>query len=67
MGVGVLVHSSNLDILFPVILKLVTVCLEECVDTRVAMYGILLLCLKPPALTMFKQTENELDLSNVVM
>ena len=41
------------------ILKLVTVCLEECVDMRVAMYGILLLSIKPPALTMFKQTENE--------
>ena len=34
--------------------------LEECVDMRVAMYGILLLRIKPPALTMFKQTENEL-------
>ena len=27
---------------------------------RVAMYGILLLRIKPPALTMFKQIENEL-------
>ena len=36
------------------------VCLEECVDMRVAMYGILLLRIKPPALNMFKQTENEL-------
>ena len=57
MGVGVLVHSSNLDVLFPVIYQN---CLEECVFMRVAMYGILLLRIKPPALTMFEETENEL-------
>ena len=36
-------------------------------DMKVVMYGILLLRIKPPALTMFKETENELGLSNVVM
>ena len=36
-------------------------------DMRVEMYGILLLHINPPALTMFKQTEKELGLSNVVM
>ena len=32
----------------------------ECVDMRVALYGILLLRIKPSALTMFKLTGNEL-------
>ena len=47
MGVGVLVHSSNFEIVSSYILKLVMVCPA--------------LRIKLQTLTMFKQTKNELD------
>ena len=36
-------------------------------DMRVAMYEILFVRIKPPALTMLRQTKNELGLSNIII